>query len=502
MWENLIELTHLNSPKGSRVTSLIEGRPSGKDRLVPLYRQLLNGKLDKPTFDQLTQNDTTASAVSILQEELIHTYFFSNLERSGFNDRKSAEVECWKNWVAVKMLFGKSAMVFPQKACLKILKQAERYGFHKLIIEVAKQLRLYYGAQLGDSKRFKKYDDLIRLHKRKYLRVKKISRDLNALKLSLLLRSKNKKEILSGSNQVLKEASRVPESEQSFAFGYKKYLIMLIRDALLADLTATIQSCREAIQFTAKTLKKRQGNEDRIFHLVLAFSYMRQGDFSKASQVVDKLNSQEKKGTPLWFDNMAFKTAIALQAGHPVQAVTVLKEVKGQSKFKLLLPQVMEIWICFERYLDLLAEFGHLKAKLLPSPLRGQLGLTREEMVELEPESLFATHQYIIEAIKMDKLQDRERIKKVSSNLKAGLCTLREKGFYRIAAFAEFLSQSILSKESEYEIKEAYRAGRASWNDWPLFPDIQKRIFEEIIPFDRILEMLQEKKNLAQASNN
>jgi hypothetical protein len=127
MWDSLLELTHLNSSKGSRISSLMERSSSDKEHYAPLYHQLLNGKLDKPTFDQMIQDDPSSATLPSLQEEMINTYFFSNLEQSGFNDRKSAEVECWKNWVAVKMLFGKSAMVFPQKTCLKILKQAERF---------------------------------------------------------------------------------------------------------------------------------------------------------------------------------------------------------------------------------------------------------------------------------------------------------------------------------------------------------------------------------------
>ena len=73
MWDSLLELTHLNSSKGSRISSLMERSSSDKEHYAPLYHQLLNGKLDKPTFDQMIQDDPSSATLPSLQEEMINT---------------------------------------------------------------------------------------------------------------------------------------------------------------------------------------------------------------------------------------------------------------------------------------------------------------------------------------------------------------------------------------------------------------------------------------------
>ena len=502
MWDNLLELTHLNSSKGSRITSLVDRCSSGKQKSLSLYQQLLQGKLHQSRFNQLHQNDQSSSDLQVLQEELIHTYFFSNLERSGFNDRKSAEVECWKNWVAVKMLFGKSAMVFPQKTCLKILKQADRYGFHKLIIEIAKQLRLYYGAQLGDSKRFKKYDELIRQHRKKHQQAKKTGRQLNFLKLSYLLNGKGKQEVLAQTKHTLKELSAVTEEERSFSFGYNQHLIMLVKHTLEKDLPALDLTCKEAIKFTSKTLKHHQGNEDRIFHLASAFTFMKQGDFANGIKAMKKMDSLEKKGTPLWFENMGFKFIMAIHTGQYHRALVLLKEVRSQSKFKLLRPEKVAKWMIFESYLNLLEETGRSDVNLKLSANKGHLGLSKSDILNLDPEGPIAVHQNIIAAVRMALHQDKEGIKKVSQALKASLCSLREKGYFRLAAFSEFLCQTLNKNITSDQLKEKYHTFKENWNLWPFLPDIQQRIYEEIVPFDLLEVLLQEKMGQSQMPAN
>lgn len=492
MWDNLLELTHLNSSKGSRISALIERSSEGQKQNLHLYQQLLQGKFHKSDFDDLTQDDAASYELDSLHEELIHNYFFSNLERSGFNDRKSAEVECWKNWVAVKMLFGKSAMVFPQKTCLKILKQADRYGFHKLIIEVAKQLRLYYGAQLGDSKRFKKYDALIKLHRKKYQRAKQAARQLNVLKLSYLLKNKTESALVALSQNVLDDLSSVPKEEQSFSFGYHKYLLELAKHSLQKNIDVLNQTCREAIQFTTKALRRHQGNENRIFYLVSAFGLMRKGDFSGAMSAVSKTHHQEKKGSPVWVENMAFKFVLAVNAGQINRASAILNEVKSQSKFKLLLPEKMMVWMTFENYLQLLADLKKIDRRQLPTLPKGHLGMSKEEIFESDPEGLWATHHHIIEMTRMAIRQDKEGVRKYAAILKASQCSLREKGHFRLAAFSEFLAVVVNPQSSAGQLKKMYINNKPIWNSWPFLPDVQQRIFEEIIPFDQLIEFLQE----------
>jgi tetratricopeptide (TPR) repeat protein len=361
---------------------------------------------------------------------------------------------------------------------------------------------LYYGAQLGDSKRFKKYDDLIRLTKKKHLRAQKINSQLNILKLSFLLGKKSKAEILAEVNEIKKEWPEVPQEEQSYAFVYHQYQTRLLGESLQEDLTAVQQTCREAIQFITKYLKGRKGNEDRVFHLVAAFCLMKQGDFSAAIKEVEKTHKLEKKGSPLWFENMAFKIVIAIYTGHWDKAADLLKEVKSQSKFKLLLPKKMEVWMTLESYLNLMGDHGEVDKTLLSAPVKVHLGLSKEETLYHHSEGLYNTHHDIIEAIRVVAQQDQEGIKRASANLKASLGILREKGYFRLAAFAEFLSNVIQKKPTEIDWKEAGSAGDATWNAWPLLLDIQHRAFEEIVPFDRLLQYLRPLNNPIRVSNN
>ncbi len=496
MWDNLIELVHLNSSKSSRITALIEFfNQEDAEQSVDLYQRLQKGKLGRDEFDHLLKDGASSQALGKLDEQFIRTYFFSNLERSGFNDYHSAEVECWKNWVAVRLLFGRSAMIFPQKTCLKILKQADRFGFHRLSIDIAKQLRLYYGAQLGDVKRFKKYDDLIVQEKQKLYWVKKASQALKQARLSLL-RSEAVVDIDTQLAEVIKQLEKAPSTQHSFQLGYHIFLLRIQRSLLTRQWAECADLCKEAAAYCSKKLNRSKGSIDHFFLLLHVFSLMKEKKFSKAGELLKKIERFEKKGAPLWFDNQRYAFILALHQKDYEQAAAVLDQVRGHSKFRILHPIKAACWLLFERCLLFLQEIKAMPLSDNLSLTESHLGLSRTEVLNAGPLPLSA-HEHLLSLMSALAKGRLEKAGKLASDSAKEISGLKNRGYLRLAAMIEFLTNSTL-KASKGSIEQG--SIPESLEDYPLIASINHCFFEELLPFEFLFGQLKKQGPQSQAA--
>lgn len=488
MWDNLMELTQLNSAKGNRIKAVLEFNPDRSGPAMEFYHLLLQGKLSASFFDKKKREGQGAAFFNELKEELVNTYFFSSLERSGFQDRQNAEVECWKNWVAVKMLFGKSAMIFPQKTCLKILKQAERYDFHKITIEVAKQLRLYYGAQLGDDKRFKKYDELIKVTHEKHKWEKLAKRKLNQLKVFFLKGKLTEDQLMAELEKTLEELKEVPDSERSFGFEYYLGLVQLMSLGQQNDLAGIRRHCKKVVGRLCKKYHGRQGNADRVFYLAQAYACLLQGQHEEAAEILGELEGQEKKGSPAWFDMMGLKMVAVFHSKQFDRALLLFMEVKTHNKYPLLPPAKAALWKLFGKAFQLLEQFEELTHTEPSNPSPEQAWRTERQW---ESRQLTCEAQSIIFSLILGMHQNNEEeVKRHIGRLKKTLMPLEENGYQQLAAFSRFLINSFREGISPDTLRSQAEFMRSAWKAWPFLYNTEYSFFQTVLPFEYLQEVL------------
>ena len=80
--------------------------------------------------------------------------FMLDASAPSYNERKKAYYESYKDWAAAKILLGKNATFSGIRLSHKILRQAKKYEFTELILDISRTLRIHYGSKEGDVKKY------------------------------------------------------------------------------------------------------------------------------------------------------------------------------------------------------------------------------------------------------------------------------------------------------------------------------------------------------------
>ena len=86
---------------------------------------------------------------SRFKARLINTLLVTGINQPYFTNAQRAYYKCYKEWAAIRVLFGRSAKESAATLSIKTLRQALKYEFTELIINLARVLRLYYATVKG-----------------------------------------------------------------------------------------------------------------------------------------------------------------------------------------------------------------------------------------------------------------------------------------------------------------------------------------------------------------
>ena len=140
-------------------------KKSSASKLAKLYQGIADGEYssDDEAAAQLYENELVGSRYRklkfTLREKLVNALFNLDLKSTEHNDYQKAYYECHKQWTTVKLLLGKNANTAAISLALKVFKQAERFEFTAMALDIASALRLHYGIREGDLGKFAFYSE-------------------------------------------------------------------------------------------------------------------------------------------------------------------------------------------------------------------------------------------------------------------------------------------------------------------------------------------------------
>lgn len=118
-------------------------------------RYLYPKSLSRPTYLRLK---------SRFRQKLIDRLFLIDYPYANYSDIQRAFFITHKNWAATRMLFGRGLKEAGAYLAKKTIKNALRYEFTNLVIDLSRLLLIYSSAVAGNRKDFKKYSDILDTH--------------------------------------------------------------------------------------------------------------------------------------------------------------------------------------------------------------------------------------------------------------------------------------------------------------------------------------------------
>lgn len=288
-----------------------------------------------------------------LTNRLVNALFLIDTKQASYNERQRAYQECYKNWAAVKLLFGKNARTAGVVLAEKVLKYGEIFEFTNLCLEVCRTLRLHYGAMVGNEKLYQVYHEKFQY----YRELDTFESIAEGYYIELVMgHVKNrslKKDLKELAIQYTKELAPVLERWQSHDLHLYGNLIKLIIYTSVNDYQQAIHVCEDAIHFfEQKSFDARVPLQAFYYQQAICYIQLRQLDqhfFSNAKNL-----KFLEEGTYNWYKFQEAYVIMGLHTKHYQLAYEIFKVAISHKRFQFLPEEQQEYWKILEQYLHYL----------------------------------------------------------------------------------------------------------------------------------------------------
>ncbi|MDX1939705.1 MAG: hypothetical protein SFU99_04090 [Saprospiraceae bacterium] len=296
-----------------------------------------------------------------LIRRLTNALFFIDLKKSSYTDRQRAYQECHKNWAAVKILLGENAREAGIDLSKKILSQAEKYEFTHLCMEIARTLRMHYGATLGTKKEYSFYKGLYN----KYFELYSLEGLAEEYYAEVMTQQADTKispvEIGNQAKAFYQELLPALEKYDTHDLLLYTTLLRFISQTSTQNYSAAFQICNQAItSFEQKPFVARMPLQVFQYQKVVCLIQLRQTSEKDFTDLIAQKPTFLKEGTYNWYRFQEAYIILGLHTRHYQKAYELFLYGIAHKRFEFLPAEQQEYWRILEAYLFYLQEIGEI----------------------------------------------------------------------------------------------------------------------------------------------
>ena len=296
---------------------------------------------------------------SALKNRMINSLFFIDAQKSQYTDRQSAYYECYKDFAAINLLLAKNAYQSCRELSEKVLRYAEKYEFTELTRDVSRILRLHYGAQLGDAKKYYHYWERYETYDQIGRWEDIAERHYSDIMIEYVNSKGSKDHLQLFAKESLLELSAYCEQTGSYRLHLYYYLIRLVSQSMDNDFVAIFGTGQEMADFfEAKAYTAATPLQIAYYYQLLACTQL--GRYPEGKQIALKCLELQTEGSFNWFKYQELYFLLAMHSGEYQEAYTIYQQVVDNPRMNFLPENVKEIWTIFWAYLYYLGNTEHL----------------------------------------------------------------------------------------------------------------------------------------------
>lgn len=352
---NIHPLKHLLTPADS------------KSKLLALYEGISKGKFnsDDEASEQLYSEKGESSKYrklkSDLREKLLDTIFYINTDQGGYSDYQKAYYDCHKMWVIIRILTGQNANTAALILANKLLRQAEKFDFTLLSMDIASYLRIQYGLRESNDRKFKEANQLFE-HYRKVYDAECLAEELYT---TLIVRYVNNRSAQEEVHRLAGEYYEKIEPALGQFHTYKLhmygYMIGLMRYTTVNDHVKALEYTEMAIRFFSdRPYEARVPLQIFYYQRLICNIQLRQFEDGKESARFCMKMMQE--GTFNWFKYNELYLHLSLHTAQYNQASETLFTTLNHPRFEFLPENAKELWRIYESYVYYIATLGKMSS--------------------------------------------------------------------------------------------------------------------------------------------
>jgi len=365
--EKLIELAKLVSKEKTKRVNIIGQEKKGNSSLTKkLYDGIVDGKItdDKEAgellYGQNFDKNTYVRTKYRLEEKLVNSLFFINLNEPHFTDFQKNYYKCHKDAAAVKFLLGKSARNAGVALAEKTIRLAIKYEFTEIILSLGRILKAHFRLFNPNKEKANFYIKLISYHK-EVLDYELLAEDFREEISSQFSPSRanqafqrekvNKYEIIL--REKIKEFS-------SYRLQLNYYLIASFKYRITNNHTEVIRVCQEALHYFEKITNKNSIGPIAVFSIDILFSCVISKNYDLGNEIFKKVNQILPEGSINWFSSLEGYILLCFHTKKYIETFEIQKLATKHKKYAQLPKQYSEIWKVYNAYCHFLLENNKL----------------------------------------------------------------------------------------------------------------------------------------------
>ncbi len=355
--ESLKEIVlFVNKQKTARIEVI--GHPSNySGKMKQLFDGIVEGKYktDEETMLDLYGNKNSLDSYKKLkyrlQNRLINTVFFIDLNKPSFNDSQRAFYICQKHVAAIDILLGRGARKVSMELAERTLRQTLKFEFTDLSLHLLKKLSRHFGVIEKNKKKYSYYSSMTQ----KYLEIYNAETLAEQFYTQLNFNA-NKKSLPQDS--IAMEATDYSEQLQKYInnvdsnrFLMMAYLVFSFRYEIAHDYKNIIRICDEALaQF-----EKKDNNRPISLFIFLSrkITYLIQiKNYEEAEVNIIKALKLVPEGKSNWLNTHERYMRMCIHNKDYQKAFNNFVEVTGDRGFQLTYKNIIETWKIYEAYFN------------------------------------------------------------------------------------------------------------------------------------------------------
>jgi hypothetical protein len=365
----LLELIRIISAHKAISINDFKSKTDSSSKLYKLYKGLLDNKFsdDKTASEYLFPNAKSNSQYIRLKDKLkrklINKSFFIDTNSPRFNSYQKAHQSCHRDWASIKILLAREGRSAGIELAEKLFKQASKFEFTEILLDISRVLRRHYGTVIGDHKKFEFY----KKSAKQFLAIQQAEFDLEDFYESVILKYHNQKEAKINIYKLVQEKekhfSEVIQKYDSYKLHYYYYLVLVIKYMSIHDYKKTIKVCEQGINFIEnKPFQTKTSKATFLYQQLACYTQLKK--YTEGNEIAKRCIQIKAKGTYSWFKALELNFILCLHTKKYPAAIDVFNQATQHSRFHFLNKNRKEIWLIFEAYLHYLINIKKVKLNL------------------------------------------------------------------------------------------------------------------------------------------
>jgi hypothetical protein len=319
--------------------------------------------------------DSSSASYRKMKSELLDrmlnalTHFDSR--QAHFTDYQRAYYECYKEWSLVKILTGQNANTAAMSLAVKLLRQAEKYEFNLLAMDIASYLRIQYSLRESNDKKYREACALFDHYRTVYDAENQAEQVYTLLSVQAVnSRAKDEKTRELAARGHADIAPYLERFQSGKLHLYGRLIELALHNAN-RDYRRALDCCRANIAFfQAKPYQANAPIQIFLYEKLICHIQLRQ--FEEGRATADQCAGLMPEGSFNWFKYKELLLQLCFHSAHYEAANDLLGSITAHPRFAFLPENTQEAWRVYEAYGQFLAQIG--LAPALPNSGKFKMG--------------------------------------------------------------------------------------------------------------------------------